>query len=253
MAAAQATSRYPRSANQPYLMHERLALEETQKGWVDLLFMPHAVNDISSSVKERKSGTDFLLSPLASDGSHGAAIRCENKFEQYATGRQLLEFVSVDRGNMTPGWMFTSTTAWLLSWYPTSELVALPMDEARKLVLKNPSRHQTTTAKNPRYLSWSALEDINYMVANVENARVLDLSYELGKPSVGGKGPMLRGAALDKRCTVEELVALMATLPTESTPVPVSKEELIEIMRGMAPKNYKRLDHADMLKALPWL
>ncbi len=233
-------------------MAERLAVEAENKSFVDLLFLGHRLEDISSDVQERKSGTDFLLFPRNHDDSKSlVGIRCENKFEQMATGRQLFEIASLDRPTLVPGWMFTSRAAWLLSWYPSAELVALPMDDARKLVLANPARNRTTTARNPAYLTWSALEDINYVVQNAPNARVIDLAYELGREATEPK--MLRGASLKKRCTSEELVALMRTLPAESTPVATTSEHLKQLLRTMAPKNFKSGEHADMLERLSWL
>jgi hypothetical protein len=237
-------------------MQKKLAVEETYKPRVHLVFMPHRVDDISSSLAERKSGTDFLLHPRNSDGTHGAPIRCENKFEEYCTGRQLFELVSVDRPTysgrkIVPGWLYTSRTAWLLSWYLSGEMIALPMDEVRDMVLANPVRHQATTARNKTYLSWSALEDMNYVVQNVPNARWLDLAYETGQVYAGEQ--MLRGASLEKQCSADDLVDLMRRMPAESTPRAVSQEQLIEQMQALAPLDRKRLVNKDMRAALPWL
>lgn len=237
-------------------MQKKLAVEETYKPRVHLVFMPHKVNDISSNEAERKSGTDFLLHPLNDDGSYAAGIRCENKFEEYLTGRQLFELVSVDRPTfksreIVPGWMYTSRTAWLFSWYLSGEMIALPMDEVRDLVLANPTRNQATTARNRTYLSWSVLEDMNYIMSTLPNARWLDLGYETGQEYTGER--MLRGRSLDKLCKAEELVALMRTLPPESTPRAVSQEELRAQMRAMAPLDRKRMVNKDMREQLGWL
>jgi hypothetical protein len=231
-------------------MGVQLAIEDQHKSLVDLLFIGHGIEDISSHVADRKSGTDFWLRPEGYDCAD-KGWRCENKFEQKATGRQLFEITSLDRPKLVPGWMFTSRTAWLLSWYPSSEVVALPMDDARQLILRNPSRHRTTTARNRTYLSWSALEDINHVVRSLDRARVLDLQWEIGRRPTESR--MLTGASLDKRCTANELVQLMTSTAKESTPVAISDADLIALMREMAPKNFKRSEHADMLERLSWL
>ena len=232
-------------------MQGQLAVEDAHKALVELLFAPNRIEDISALQSERKSGTDFLLHPKNHDGSFGPGIRCENKFEQMATGRQLFEIASVDRPTIVASWLYTSQAGWLLSWYPSAELVALPMDDARGLILKNPARHKTTTTRNTRYLTWNALEDINYVVQQLPNARVLDLRHELGM--VPTEKRMLRGSSLDKQCSAEELVALMRTLAPVSRPVPVTQAELIASLRAMAPKNYRQAEHKDMLDKLAWL
>ena len=232
--------------------NEQLAVEAKNEGMATLLFAPNRLLDVSKVKAEQKNGTDFMLEPLNSDGSFGAEIRCENKFETYSGGRLTLEAVSVDY-NLTPGWMFTSKTAWLLSWFPKSgDLIALPMDALRDLVMPNWARHQSTTAYNRNYLSWSALEDINYLLSSLENARALDLRYEIG--ATPDEPTQVKGAGREKLCTAEELTALMRTQPRESTPRPVTRDELVAVMRKLAPVNRKgkQADHAARIKALPW-
>lgn len=241
-----------RSAPKPaYDMKKQLAVEDAHKALVDLLFLSHKIKDISGSEAERKSGTDFLLFPANNDGTYGTAIRCENKFEQYASGRQTLEITSTDRGQLKPGWLFTSQAAWLLSWFPSAELIALPMDEARAIALANPARHMTTTTKNRTYLTWSALEDVNYVMQHAEHARIIDLRYELGREPLLPR--MLDGKFLDKHCTADQLAELMRELPPTSEKVSVTPRHLKDLMRQMAPKNLMKASHAEMLKALPWL
>lgn len=231
-----------------YGMNGQLALEDEHKALVDLLFLGCTVRDISSSKDDRKSGTDFWLRP---PGCEHDGFRCENKFEQLASGRQNLEIVSVDRPRLVPGWMFTSRTAWLLSWYPSAELVAVPMADVRALMLDDPARFKTTTTANRTYLTWNALYDLKFVVSSLARARVLDLEYELGlKP---GKPRMLRGVAPQKHCVAEDLVELIAAGETESTPVPVTDERLQELMRTMAPKNFRATEHAQRIAQLPFM
>lgn len=234
-----------------YDFNERLRLEEENKYRAELLFGAHKLDDISSDEADRKSGTDFLLTLLNSDGSESGPIRCENKFEQYYSGRVTLEMVSVDT-RRTPGWMFTSRTGWLLSWFANAgDLLACPMGELRDLVMTDIARNQSTTCKNKTYMSWSSLEDINYLLLNVKNSRVLDLRYELGdKPPHPSQ---VSAAAGHKFCKSEELVELMRTLPFSSEPLAVTSPELEAVMRKLAPKNRKARDHADRLSQIPFL
>lgn len=233
---------------------DRLKDEALHADKPELLFMPHRVEDVSQVKTEQKNGNDFFLHLRNHDGSDGPVIRCENKFETYASGRITLEWISVDRPTIKPGWMATSRTGWLLSWFfKSGDLIALPMDELRALVLRQPGRHQATTALNKGYLTWSSLEDINYLLMNLDNARALDLHYELGgdKPE---QASMLRGSARDKRCSADELTQLMRTLPTESTPVPLSPSQCVDLMRELAPVNRKKAEdsHLKRIRALPY-
>ncbi len=232
-------------------MSGQLAVEARHKDQVQALFSGHEVNDISSDKAQRKSGTDFLLKLANDDGTFSAPIRCENKFEQRCTGRQAFEVVSVDRPSLVPGWMFTSQAAWLLSWFPSGEVIALPMDQARELVFSNPTRHKATTADNRRYLTWNVLEDVDYVVRNIKDACVVDLAEELGQRF---EVPwMLSGESLQKRCSVAELVARMRTLPVQSTPMPTTQEQLMTLCADLAPLNFCRKLHKDRLDGLAWL
>jgi hypothetical protein len=228
----------------------RLKDEAQDAPKVQLLLMPHQVRDVSADAVERKNGTDFFLTPALA-GHEDSLIRVESKFEKRATGRIALELVSVDRPRLTPGWMFTSRTAWLMSWFPSGDVVVLPMQELRDYLLHSPARHQATTAWNQGYLSWNSLEDINWLVARLSDARVLDLRFELGgqyaEPS------MLRGAALTKRCTADELVQLMASRPHESQPVVPSEAELVRVMQALKPRNRMRSEatHIQLIAQLP--
>lgn len=230
--------------------NERLKDEAAGEPKVTLVFHPHRVQDVSKVREEQKNGNDFFLHP-ALPGCEELFVRVENKFETGATGRVALELVSVDRPMLKAGWMFTSRAAWLLSWFPSGDVLALPMQALRELLLANPARHQATTAWNRGYLSWSALEDINWLLTTLDDARVLDLRYELGE--VCERPSMVRGDALAKRCTAEALVELMAARPTQSQPVDVDAAGLVEVMRELAPKNRKRLEqtHARMISGLP--
>lgn len=236
-----------------YGMERQLQIEALFNPLVQLLFLGHDFKDISSSLVERKSGSDFTFRPRNDDGTFGSWIRGENKFEQYVTGRITLEFVSVDRGQeIVAGWFFTSRAAWLLSWFLSGELIAVPMDDLRDLVLRDPLRNRTTTtARNKRYLSWCVLENINYVLTAIPNARWIDLAHLTG--GAYAEQRMVRGAALQKRCSEDELVDLMRSLPGESRPRPVSQEQLKAYMQSMAPFNLKQEEHAWELRRLPFL
>lgn len=233
-------------------MAEQLALEAENKAAADLLFFGHRVKDISDSLAERKSGTDFLLSIRNPDGTESFPIRCENKFEQYTFGNVALEVVSVDRQRV-PGWLYTSQAGWLFSWFRNAgDLLVCPMDEVRALVLPNITRHRATTAKNKSYLSWNVLENINYLLLNIENSRVLDLRYELGDKPIASS--MVSRKAQHKRCKVEELVELMRKLPPSSKHLEKpSNAQLEDTMRRLAPLNLKAKAHADRIRQLSFL
>lgn len=241
----------PRRASTSYSMKSQLAVEARHKQRVLDLFGADRVHDISSDKSERKSGTDFFLHLLNSDGSACAPIRCENKFEQLCSGRQVFEMVSVGRPALVPGWMFTSRAAWLLSWFPSGEVIALPMSQARELIFSNPLRNKATTTGNPRYLTWNVLEDVNHVVRTVKDARVLDLSDELGLSF--DEQAMLYGPSLHKRCSVQELMDLMRMHPAESTPLATRPEDLKVLCQQLAGINLCRRSHAGMLNGLGWL
>lgn len=210
---------------------------------------PHRILDVSADAAEQKNGTDFFLLPDL-PGQEATRIRVESKFETRATGRVALELVSVDRPTLKAGWVFTSRAAWLMSWFPSGDIVVLPMQALREHLLQHPARHQTTTAWNRNYLSWSALEDINWLVSHLEDARVLSTHFELGEPA---QRSMLVGASRAKRCTAEDLVALMATRPDASTPMIPDAHALVDLMRTMQPHNRMRQDptHQKMVSLLP--
>jgi hypothetical protein len=228
-------------------MGGQLAIEEVNKPVVARLFKGHRIKDISSSLKERKSGTDFLLSICNPAGAEHLPIRCENKFDQHTTGNVVLELVSVDR-HKVPGWMYTSQAGWLFNWFRnTGDLFVCPLADVRELVLPKITRHLSTTTRNGDYLSWSVLEDMNYLLLNLKNSRVLNLRHELSdKPEQPSR---VSFKARHKRCKVEELLELMTSLPPASTPpgAPTSLQ-LDEVMRRLAPLNLKAEYHADLIR-----
>jgi hypothetical protein len=239
------------TTRETYGMGEQLRLEAENKDRAGLLFAVHTLEDISSELSERKSGTDFLLTLRNHDGSTTGQIRCENKFDQYTTGRAALELVSVDTDRVA-GWMYTSQCGWLLYWHAnTGDLFAFPMDELRALVMDNVARHKSTTCKNKRYLSWSVLEDVNYLLQNCPNARFLDLRYELG--DVPKSRSKVYGAARSKLCTSDALVEHMRQFPFSTNPRPYTTALLEENMKQLAPLNLKAEAHADRIARLPFL
>lgn len=216
-------------------MSGKLSLEDKNKYRVALLFLGHHIRDISSDVETRKHGTDFLARFRSSEGVLSREVSCENKFEQYASGRQTFELVSVDRSRagIVPGWVYTSRAGWLFSWFPSGELVVLQMDEARELVFSNPCRHLATTAYNKGYLSWNSLQRLGWIVSAAKSARWLDLTQELGE--LRTKPPMLGPQYAVKQVDACDLVGMLMSGPSSSTPVPVTQDELCEQIRRLAP------------------
>ena len=223
-----------------FAIEKSLAIESENVRWFRLLFLCQSIKDISGSVAERKSGTDFLLRT-----PHGW-VRIENKFEQYASGNLTLELVSVDRPTPIPGWFFTSQTAWLFSWFtPSAELVVMPMAALREQVLKNLLRTEnTTTAYNrsksrhsPAYCSWSTLERIEYLLRTVPGAMWLDMAYELGAPRE--RSPMLTQHAAQQVDT-DTLMARLHAGPVHSKPI--ASPEFHSLMHRMWPFNRRQHD-----------
>lgn len=243
----------PGTAGGLHLFNESLEKEAARADQAELLFAPDRVEDVSKVKTEQKNGNDFFLHLVDAQGQP-LKIRCENKFEGHTSGRVALEWVSLDRPALVAGWMATSKAAWLFSWYHLSgDVLAMPLQDARDLVSKNPFRHSATTALNKNYLSWNTLESLDYLLASIPDARVLDLRYELGfKPE---RASMVKGASLKKRCTVEELKVLMARRHQDSVPLSLGTSQLQDLVRGLQPLNRSRhLDtHAKRISALPWL
>lgn len=246
--AALAYPLYPVSRTKPFDFKAMLEVERQYKGFVHLLFTRYGMRDVSDERAERHMGSDFVLHPHGLDKLGWWA---DNKFEQRATGRLALELVSVDRPWLKAGWLYTSRAGWLFSWFPSAELVVMPLSEARRYAFADLSRHHATSAWNRDYLSWNLLPDVNDIVRRIECARVLDLQQELNLQPVCEA--MLRGAAREKRCTVEELVALMSAGPRQSEPVPVSAAELRDIVCSLASRDLMREKNATMRNTLAWL
>lgn len=234
-------------------MSDKLGFEAQNKHRVPLLFLGNQVRDISSDKAHRKDGTDFLLAEVGINGWRGREVWCENKFERYASGRQTFELVSLDRSRdgIVPGWMYTSRAAWLLSWFPSGELVALRMDEARHLVFANPARNVSTSANNGRYMSWSSLQALEWVVLTAESARWVDLRKELGERHE--RRPMLSRAVRHKAVNAWGLAEHLLGGPTESTPIPVSQDQLMQDVITLAPLDLKASAHAAMREGLPFL
>lgn len=234
-----------------YDMGTQLRYEDAHKHKVNLLFAGHGVEDISADKATRKSGTDFLLSPYLSQGQFGEPISCENKFETHLSGNAAVEFISVDRRNFTPGWLVTSKAAWLLYWYENGEMLAMFMDEVRKVVFERPGQFGATTAANKGYLTWNALEPLERLARIVDSARIVNYGKEFGEePAL----PSLFSANLNaKRCSADDLVAHMQRYPRSTKPMLVSEEELQAIARHLAPKDRRRVPNKKMRDALSWL
>lgn len=201
-----------------------------------LLLLAEGLTDISRQKSERKNGTDFLLQL-----EHGS-VRLENKFEHYASGRVTLELLSVDRPTMVPGWMWSSQAAWLFSWFlPSAELVVWPLDELRQVFFANPLRHKATTAYNGNlkfggkpYMTWSALEDIGWLLPRVPGACHVDIQDELGTPR---EKPRMLAQLNQQQVTAEELCRRLHAGPLQSTPrqPPAPRE-----FRAMLPLLWER-------------
>lgn len=237
-------------------MKESLEYEEAMKSLVHLMFAPHDLNDISSLLSERKSGTDFILTPYGQVPlTHG--IRGENKFEKYTSGRVTVEFVSVDRAGrmlaeIVPGWFFTSRAAWLLSWFRSGELLVCNMDELRRDQLSMTTVKAGTSTFNKGYLSWNRLPGINEMLDRLPSARWVDTYYETGLPP---QWPyrMIHPRHAGRQMNADQLVHFMSGFARESTPLTVSQEQLKDYVRAIALVDLKKEANARMREKLSWL
>ena len=229
-----------------YDFDSSLKNEAEHAGKTYMLLLSENLTDISHQKSERKSGTDFLLQL-----SHGA-VRLENKFERHASGRVTLELLSVDRPTMAPGWMWSSRAAWLFSWFiPSAEMVAWPLDELRKVFFANPLRHKATTAYNQNkkfggnpYMSWSALEDIHWLLPRVPGACHVDLHEELGSPRERPR-MLARWAAF--QVSAEGLRAKLRAGPLQGTPrQPPSPQEFREMLPRLWALNFRKTEPVHM-------
>lgn len=240
----------------PHDMREYLKFEEDCKPLVHLLFVPDQLDDISALLSERKSGTDFIATPFGKvPATHG--VRGENKFERYTTGRVTLEFLSVDRAGpngelIIPGWFFTSRAAWLLSWFPCGDLLVCNMDELREVELARGAGPAGTSAYNEGYLSWCRLPNINVLMDRLKHARWLDFAYETGYVPEK-QFSMVHRRHAGRKLNGAELMTFMSQFPRESTPVPVSQEELRRHAREIAKVDLKAEANARMRNRLTWL
>ncbi len=228
---------------------ERLSDEARHAPLVDLLFAGHRVEDVSKVRAEQKNGNDFLLHITGDTAAQ--PVRCENKFESYAADRVTLEWVSVDRPRLVPGWLLTSRTGWLLSWFLKSgDLLVWPMQALREQLLAQPLRHQATSAFNRGYLSWSTLEDVRWLLEKLPDARAIDLRAELGQSFE--EPSRLRGAARRKVVPVEEVLELMARSPRESQPLELDETRMLDVVQGLARIDRKRTNpaHAQRVASL---
>lgn len=223
-----------------FSIDKSLVIESENARWFKLLFLDQLVKDISASVAERKTGTDFLLH------TERGWVRIENKFEQYASGNLTLELISVDRPHMVPGWFYTSQTGWLFSWFaPSAELVVLPMQALREVVLKSLLRARSTTTaynlpksrKGTGYCSWSVLERIDYLLRAVPGAMWLDTAYELGAPR---EDPPMLSKHTAQQVDTDTLMERLKNGPLCSTPV--QPPELGELAHQMWRFNRRRND-----------
>lgn len=233
-------------------MQETLAFERESLSKVNALFKGLRFEDISADKALRSTGTDTLL--YLNPAEPNKPIFIEHKFERYATGRMVLEYCSVDRGAMMKaGWFLTSQAAWLFSWFPSGELIVCNMAQLRALALSNPARHYATTTFNERsnYMSWNALEDINYILWHVEHAYVLDLKSEIGEHPTHPS--MVSGVARSKVISLEQLKHLMLLHPYRTQSLNPTEEHVKAFCRLLAPKNFKKTAHAPQINALPWL
>lgn len=235
-----------------YNFKQQLAVEAENQQYMELLFMPHTVVDMTQDKREQKNGNDFFLYPCGDTDS--TPIRVENKFEAKVTGNFVLEFVSYDRPKLAPGWVFTSRCSTLLSWFPTGEVCVWQMSELRKWAFERIRRYSSTTTLNPSYLTWNLLPKIEDALRELPNSRVLDLRYELGFENKTKRKNLISAELKELRgCTVEELILHLQRFPRESKPAAARDDHLVRCMQILEERNFMRNHprHLSMIDKLP--
>lgn len=251
MSSVKSGRAYSRPGN-VYNFKQQLAVEAETQQYMDLLFMPHSVVDMTQDKREQKNGNDFFLYPL--NDTDPTPIRVENKFETKTSGNFALELVSYDRPKLAPGWMFTSKCATLMSWFPTGEVCVWQMSELRKWCYELIEELNSTTTMNPSYLSWNVLPKLEDALIAMPNSRVIDLGYELGFQNKSDKASLITAKTKELRmCTVQELVAHLQSMPRESRPKPVQEAQVHRCMQLIEKRNFMRRNksHLAMIDSLP--
>jgi hypothetical protein len=195
------------------------AEKEAKKAIAEFLAMRN-VEDVSGADQYQKKGCDYLLHASASK-----AVKLEAKFENQKTGNVALEIISVDRPTITPGWMFTSETAFLLSVFtPSRDVFITHMDSLRLWFRENFKQYATTSKINKRgtgkdapriYTSYSLIPPMSVVLKEVPHTCWFNLcdhfDIEADIPS------LLRKTGVEP-ITPEALMALFANGPALSAP-----------------------------------
>jgi hypothetical protein len=152
---------------------------------------------------------------------------------------------------MQAGRLFASCASWWLCWYPSAELVVLPVYETRRHVVGGLTRHPCVSVWHGTHLAWHTLPGVNEVIRDLESARVLDLCSELGLPRHGEQ--VLDARSRVRQCSVADLVALMRTRPVRSVPAFVGMQALQALVNDVASRDLRRLENAAMRREAPWL
>lgn len=158
----------PKSSAAMRLMRTRLSLLFVESR-VAQAAAPAGAHDVS----------EWLLRPTESDAS---AVRIACMQQDLLTPQTLFELVVFNGRVLEPGWLFQTTAQWLLLFFPTHELVALPIFELRKRILEQPARIESCTVLRAPHFSWHCVEDADYLVWKMRSSRVLSLHEELNEP-----------------------------------------------------------------------
>lgn len=182
--------------------------------------------------------------------SRDLRVACQTS--ELMSARTRLELVSYDRPLPEAGWLFQTSAEVLLCWFPTNEVAVLPVSGLRELVLKEPARLEATTVLNGPGLSWMCVEDTDYLVWKLTNARVLNLHYELNEP-VRARTVFGEHNA-DKQSELETVLGSLRTVSTTTQKRTVGELTLKDLMSQMSAVNRMRDEptHKARIKTLPW-
>jgi hypothetical protein len=227
---------------------------EAKKAIVEFLATRN-VEDVSGETLYQKKGCDYLLHV-----SNGKQVKLEAKFENQRSGNVALELISVDRPGLTPGWMFTSETAFLLSVFtPSRDVFVTHMDSLRLWLRRNYKRyavaskinkHRTTDARI--YTSYSLIPPMSVVLKEVPHTCWFNLCdhYDIQAeiPS------LLRNTGVPP-VDPQALMDLFAISPASSAPAPFKAEVWAPyaknkniMYRGAYPEDRAFLDGFDLSK-----
>lgn len=232
------------------------AEKEAKEAIVDFLALRNVV-DVSGDGTYQKKGCDYLLRV-----SGEKSVKLEAKFENQRSGNAALELISVDRPRLTPGWMFTSETAFLLSVFtPSRDVFVTHMDSLRLWLRRHYKQYSVASKINKHrvtgemiYVSYSLIPPMSVLLREVPHTCWFNLCDHF---DIKAEIPSLLRKTGVAPIDPQALMDLFAGAPASSAPAPFkadvwaayAKNKNI-MYRGAEPMNKAFLDGFDLTKTL---